>query len=196
MKRIDLKLVYSLLAAIIQILTAAALTCDAADQSLAADEKGSAALTPSSHSDVNNQPESTLDLTGKPRIKLGLSESTFNLGAAESMIAWEKWHHAVGRAIHKRVQKATTTCIGEVVLDIHIDNNCKLSAKVASSSNNKIAEACLNATQTLDGDTILIFPASSKRQAVHFKFEYRRGFFFFPKNHYITDDYERVSDDQ
>jgi hypothetical protein len=124
-----------------------------------------------------------------------LTESSFNLGASESMIAWERWHHAVGRAIHKRVQKATTASMGEVVLDIHITNDCKLTAKVLSFTNSKIAESCLNATQTLDGDTILIFPVDSKRQAVHFKFEYRRGLIFFPKNHYITDDYEHLSGD-
>jgi hypothetical protein len=143
----------------------------------------------------SSQPDDVLDLNNKPRIKLGLTESSFNLGASESMIAWERWHHAVGRAIHKRVQKATTTNMGEVVLDIHITNDCKLTAKVLSSTNSKIAESCLNATQTLDGDTILIFPVDSKRQAVHFTFEYRRGLIFFPKNHYITDDYERLSGD-
>jgi hypothetical protein len=147
-------------------------------------------------SSKNSQPDDTLDLNSKPKIKLGLTQSSFNLGASESMIAWEKWHHTVGRAIHRHVQKATTTCLGEVELDIHITKDCKLTAKVLSSTNPKIADACLTAIQSLDGDTIMIFPVDSKRQAVHFKFEYRRGFFFLPKNHYITDDYEKLPEDQ
>lgn len=147
-------------------------------------------------SSVNSQPDDTLDLNSKPKIKLGLTQSSFDLGASESMIAWERWHHAVGRAIHKRVQKATTTCLGEVVLDIRITKDCKLTAAVLSTTNPKIADASLTATQSLDGDTIMIFPVDSKRQTVHFKFEYRRGFFFFPKNHYITDDYEKLPEDK
>ena len=132
---------------------------------------------------------------GKAPIKLGIDSSSFNLGASESMLAWEQWHHLVGKALHKRVKKVTNTSMGEVVLDIKVTKDAKLTAKIISCTNQKMGDICLAATQAMDGDTVLIFPQESKRQAVHFTFDYKRGLFFIPKNHYITNDYERVGED-
>lgn len=135
-------------------------------------------------------------IPSKKLLKINTDDTTFNLGASESMIAWEKWHHVVGRAIHKRVQKVTNTSLGRVLLDIMVTKDCKLTAHVVSASSEKMGDLCMNATKSLDGDPVLIFPYESKRDAVRFKFEYKRGFFFLPKNHYITDDFERVGDKQ
>jgi hypothetical protein len=130
----------------------------------------------------------------KPLLKVGTNQSAFNLGATESTIAWERWHHRVGKALHKSVERVTRTSLGEVILMITVTNDCKISAIVLSASNPKIGEACLAGTKNLDGDTILIFPQESKRHFVKFKFEYRRGIFLWPHNHYITDDFERLDD--
>ena len=111
------------------------------------------------------------------------------------MIAWEKWHRLVGKAIHKRVEKASRTSLGEVVLLVTISKDLKITAVIVEASNQKLAEACREATQELSGDTVLIFPQESKREFVKFRYEYKRGFFFIPKNHYITDDFERVVDE-
>ena len=84
--------------------------------------------------------------------------------------------------------------LGEVVLLVTVNKDLQVTAIIVEASNMKLAEACLGATQSLSGDTLLLFPAESKRNFIRFRFEYKRGFFFIPKNHYITDDFERVEE--
>ncbi len=131
----------------------------------------------------------------KPSLKMGVSKSSFSLGASESIIAWEKWHHLIGRTLHKRIKKVTYGLFGEVVLDILVSKDGKLTAMLLSSTNKPMAEVCLSAAQGLDGDPVLRFPPESQRQAVRFTFDYKRGLFLLPKNHYITNDFERVGDE-
>jgi hypothetical protein len=130
----------------------------------------------------------------RPMLKLGTDQSSFNLGVTESTIAWERWHHKVGKALHKAVEKVTRTSLGEVVMMVTVTRECNLTAEVLSASSQKMGDACVEAAKRLNGDTILIFPPESKRNHVKFKFEYRRGFFLWPHNRYINDDFEKLDD--
>jgi hypothetical protein len=135
-----------------------------------------------------------LDSQRKP-LETSLSQSSFNLGAAESIVTWDKWHHRVGKAISKNVKKATIMMNGFVAFDVLITRENALSTHVTSATNRKMADACVSAAQSLSGDPVLAFPPESKRRAVQFRFEYKRGFVLIPHNQYITGDFEHLNDE-
>jgi len=135
-----------------------------------------------------------LDRPHKP-LKTGLSQSSFSLGADESMVAWDKWHHRVGKAISKRIKDATHMMIGFVAFDVLITRDNGLRATLITATNRRMGDACVAAAQALNGDAQLQFPAESKRKAVQFRFEYKRGLVLIPKNQYITGDYEHLNDE-
>lgn len=129
--------------------------------------------------------------------RAGVNQNSFDIGVSESMLAWDAWHNRVGKALSKRIQHAAGVMMGTVLIHLTIDKDRKLTAElVKSSGNQRLATACLNGAQSVDGEPVLQFPAESKRQSISFDFQYKRSLFTIPRREYIKDDYERVSSDQ
>jgi hypothetical protein len=127
-----------------------------------------------------------------PRLKIGTAENLFDLGAEEKMLAWEKWHARVGNVLSKRVNKAAKKMLGLALVRITVQRDHRLVAELVSASTPELGDACLSAAQSLDGDPLLEFPAESKREAIAFRFQYKRGLLTLPGKHFIKDDYEKM----
>jgi hypothetical protein len=144
-------------------------------------------------SSLNNPEPLPQAQTSKTTVKLGATENSFSLGATESIIAWTRWHHIVGKAIKKQLSHAARFEFGTAKLSLQISKTGKITTQLISSTSPKMGAACLAAIQNLDGNSFLEFPEGSKRESVQFEFEYKRGFLL-PINRYISDDIERLSD--
>ncbi len=129
-----------------------------------------------------------------PRLKIGTAENLFDLGAESKMLAWEEWHARVGRALSRRVNRATKRALGTALITITVQRNHKVTAEVVTASNTQVGEACLSAARALDGEPVLTFPAESNRDAIAFRFQFKRGLFTIPGRHYIKDDYEKMGE--
>ncbi|HEY9777708.1 MAG TPA: hypothetical protein V6C81_28355 [Planktothrix sp.] len=127
----------------------------------------------------------------KGLLKTGTSQNAFQLGTEEKLLAWEKWHARVGRAIGKRIADANGAALGTVLLRITVSRDGVLKAQPLAGGD-RMSERAVEAAQSLSFDRILQFPEESKRDMMMFDFQYKRGFFILPKHHYIKDDYERM----
>jgi hypothetical protein len=127
-----------------------------------------------------------------PKLKIGTAENLFDLGAEEKMLAWEKWHARVGNILSKRVNKAAKKMLGLALVRITVQRDHRLVAELVSASPQDLGGVCVSAAQTLDGDPLLEFPAESKRDAIAFRFQYKRGLLTLPGKHFIKDDYEKM----
>lgn len=142
----------------------------------------------------SEDPTPNFEGKGKP-VKMGLSQSSFNLGAAESMVAWDKWHHRVGKALSKKAKSVTHGMVGFAAFDVLIFRNHSLQVQMLRTTNRKMSDVCLAAIQTLNNDPELEFPPETQRDAMRFTFEYKRGLVLLPHNQYITGDYEHLNDE-
>jgi hypothetical protein len=133
----------------------------------------------------------------KSRLKLntGTSQNFFNLGSQEQYLAWESWHHTVTKELKKSINHAVGRRLGEVTVHIVVDKDRKLQADVVSSSNAVVADACLQAIRSLDGDPSLQFPTETQRDQVSFTLNFKKVLFALPRDSYIRDDFERVTRD-
>ena len=129
-----------------------------------------------------------------PKLKIGTAENLFDLGAEAKMLAWEKWHHRVGNALSKRINRATFRMMGTALVRITVQRDHKVMVDLISASNPQLGDACVSAASTLDGDPMLEFPAESKRDAIAFRFQFKRGLLTIPGKHFIKDDYEKVGE--
>ena len=127
-----------------------------------------------------------------PKLKIGTAENLFDLGAEEKMLAWEKWHARVGNLLSKRVNREAKKMLGLALVRITVQRDHKVVAELVSASTPELGDACVSAAQSLDGDTILEFPVESKREAIAFRFQYKRGLLTLPGKHFIKDDYEKM----
>ncbi len=128
-------------------------------------------------------------------IKLEAEQNSFELGTSESVLAWDRWHHRVGKALSQAVHKYAGRLMGTAAVRITIDREQNLTAELVKQSGNpELAKACVTAATSLDKNDLLAFPEGSKRPAIRFNFAYKRAFFVVPKHEYIKNDYETLSD--
>jgi hypothetical protein len=130
-------------------------------------------------------------------IKTGTAENTFKLGSEQQFLAWERWHHRVGKLLTKLTNNAVAPKqLGIAVVGITIRRDRKLTAQLVSTTNDIIGQECLQAVQTLDGDKALEFPAESKREEVTFNLRFKKTPFMLPGHSFIKNDFERVNSDE
>jgi len=127
------------------------------------------------------------------KLNVGTAQSVFNLGSEEQYLAWESWHHHVGKALGKSINHAVGRKLGEVMVHVDIDKDRKLKADIVSCSDQVVADACLQAVRSLDGDPILQFPAETKRDQVSFNLTFKKAMFMLPRDTFIKDDFERMT---
>jgi hypothetical protein len=129
------------------------------------------------------------------RYELNATSNSFDLGAEESVLAWEKWHHQVGKLLAKHMSHAVGTLLGTAELRITIDKDQKVTVELLKSTGNKeFGEKCLEGARSVDKDADLKYPEGSKRTEVTFHIVFKRTFFTIPGLHYIRNDYERLSE--
>jgi hypothetical protein len=127
-------------------------------------------------------------------LKAGTSQGSFELGAQEKMLAWERWHERVGKALSKSITKATGIMMGTALLHITVHKDHSISADLLTATNTHMGELAVSGVNALNGAQVLEFPAESKRENISINFQYKRSLFTLPRHEYIKDDYERMED--